>query len=66
MLTRVKLKLKTKRFTESPCIQFDLAKLNDPKMAEVFQANVGAKFTALCVLDSDVDTLANSLKEWLL
>ena len=27
---------------------------------------VGGKFSALCVLDSDVDTFANSLKEGLL
>ena len=32
----------------------------------MFQAYTGGKFAALCVLDSDVDTLANSLKEGLL
>ena len=32
----------------------------------MFQAKVGEKFAALCVLDSDVETLANSLKEVLL
>ena len=36
------------------------------KIAEVFQPQIGGKFAALCVLDSDVDTLANSLKEGLL
>ena len=30
------------------------------------QAKVGGKFATLCVLDSDVYILANSLKEWLL
>ena len=30
------------------------------------QAKVGGKLAALCVLDNDVDTLANSLKEELL
>ena len=44
----------------------DLEKLKDPKIAEVFQATVGRKLVSLCVLDSDVDTLANSLKERLL
>ena len=38
----------------------------DPKIAEMFQARVGERFLALCVLDSDVGTLANSLKETLL
>ena len=55
-----KLKLKTKRFTKSSRIRFDLEKLKDPKIAEVFQAEVDRKFAALCVLDSDVDTLAKS------
>ena len=66
VLTNIKLKLKTKRFTKSPCIRFDLEKLKDPKIAEVFQANVGGKFEALCTPDSAVDTLANGLKEILL
>ena len=47
-------------------IRFDLEKLKDPKIAEVFQAKVGGKLSALCVLDSDVDTPANSRKEGLL
>ena len=38
----------------------------DPKIAEVFQTKVGGKFAALCVFDSDIDTLANRLREGLL
>ena len=34
----------------------------DPKIAEVFQAKVDGKFAALCVLDSDIHSFANSLK----
>ena len=48
-------------FTKSPCIRFDLEKLKSPKIAVVFQAEIGGIFAALCVLDSDVDTLSNSL-----
>ena len=66
MLTTIQLKLITKRLTKSPRIRFDLEKLKDPKMAEVFQAEIGEMFTALCVLESDVDTLVNSLKDRLL
>ena len=66
MLTTIKLTLKTKHFTKSPHIQYDLEKLKDPKIVEVFQANVGRKFEVLCILNSDADTLANSLKEGLL
>ena len=46
-------------------IRFDQEKLEDPKI-EVFQAKVYEKFAALCIIDSDVDTLVNSLKEGLL
>ena len=60
------MKLKTKRFTKSTRIRFDLEKLKDPKIVEVFQAKIGGKFAALCVSDSDVDTLASSRKEVLL
>ena len=66
MITTIKLRLKPKRFTESFRIRFDLEKLKGPKIAEVFRARVGGKYPALCVLDSDIDTLANSLKERLL
>ena len=38
----------------------------DPKIVEVFQVRIGGTFAALCVFDSDVDTLANGLKERLL
>ena len=56
MLTTVKLKLKPKGFTKSPPVRFDVEK----------RANRSGKFAALPVLDSDVDTRANSLKEVLL
>ena len=48
--------------SRSPHIRFDLEKLKDLKIAEVFQARVGGKLAALCILDSDVNTLAKSLK----
>ena len=66
LLTTIKFKLKTKCFMKSLSIRFDREKVKDPKTAEVFQAKVVKKFAALCVLDSDVDTLADSLKEGLL
>ena len=55
-----------KHFTKSRCIRLDLEKLKNPNIAEVFPAKVGGKFAALSVLDSNVDSLANSLKEGLL
>ena len=43
-----------------------MEKLEDPKIAEAFQAKMGGMFAVLCALDSDIDTLANRLKEVLL
>ena len=66
VLTTSKLKLKTKRFTKSPRIRFDLEKIKNPKIVEMFQDKVDGRFAALCVLDNNVDNLANGLKEMLL
>ena len=46
---KLKSKLKTKRFMKSPRILFDLDRLKDAKMADVFQTKVGRKFAAVCV-----------------
>jgi exonuclease III len=66
VLTNIKLKLKNRRTAKNPRIRFDLEKLNDPEIAEVFQAQIGGKFAALTTLDSDVDTLTNNIREVLL
>ena len=66
VLATIKLKLKTKCFTKSPRIRFITEKLKDPKIAEVFQAKVGGKFAVPFVPDSDLDILANGLKEVLI
>ena len=36
-------------------IRFDLEKLKDPEVAEIFQAKIGGKFAALSILDFDMD-----------
>ena len=66
VMSTLKLKLKAKRCPKNPRIRFDLEKLKDPKIADVFQAQVGGKFAALQILDKDVDTLANGIKDVLL
>ena len=60
MLSIIKLKVKVKHLMKSPHIRFDLEKLKDQKIAEVFQAKVDGKFAALCIFDSDLDTLLTS------
>ncbi|XP_076452247.1 uncharacterized protein LOC143287892 [Babylonia areolata] len=63
VLATFKLKLKCKRCPRNPRIRFDLEKLKDPEIADVFQAQVGGKFAALNLMDIDVDTLADNIKE---
>ena len=66
MMTTFKLKLKAKHCPKNPCICFDLEKLKDPEVTKVFQAQVGGKFAALNLIDSDEETLAGDIKEVLL
>ena len=66
VLMTIKLKLKAQRTTKNPRIRFDLEKLKDPEIVEVFQAKIGGKFAALNFLDSDVDTMAADIKDVLL
>lgn len=57
VLTNLKLKLKMKSHQTNPLIHFDLEKLNNPKLAEIFKDIVGNKFATL---DCDVDNLAEN------
>ena len=66
VMTTLRMKLKVKRRPQNPRIRFDLEKLKDPQIAEMFKAQVGGKFAALNILDSEVDTLACDIKEVLL
>ena len=50
-----KLHLKRAKKQCSTKIRFDLEKLKDPGVAEIFQAKIGGKFAALFILDSDMD-----------
>ncbi|GFR92330.1 craniofacial development protein 2-like [Elysia marginata] len=63
VLATFKLKLNSKRKAKSPRLHFDLEKLKDPNISETFRAQIGGKFAALTLIDNDVDTMANSLKE---
>ena len=66
MMTTFKLKLKAKHWPKNTHIDFNLEKLKDPKIAKVFQAQVGGKFTALNLIDSNVEMIAGNIKEVLL
>ena len=50
-----KLHLKKEKEQYNTRIRFDLEKLKDAEVAEIFQAKIGGKFAALSILDSDMD-----------
>ena len=53
----VRICLKRVRKPESVRLKFDLDKLNDPEIAESFQAKIGGKFAPLLVVDKDIQSL---------
>ncbi|GFR71232.1 endonuclease-reverse transcriptase [Elysia marginata] len=63
VLATFKLMLNSKRKAKNPRLHFYLKKLKDPNISETFRAQIGGKFAALTLIDNDVDTMANSLKE---
>ena len=55
---RIRLK-KTKR-PKNTRIKFDLDKLKDPTICEVFQATIGGNFAPLLLLEEDAEVLTNT------
>lgn len=66
VMMKFKLKLNARRQAKRTRIRFDLDKLKDPQIVEIFQATLGGKFAALNVLDKDVDELSNEIDTALL
>ena len=66
VLCTMRLKLKNKRRDKRVRLRFDVEKLKDPKIAEMFQAQVGGKFAALSLLDNDIDTMSGNINHVLL
>mgnify|MGYP006273469667 CR=1 FL=1 len=63
VLLNMKMKLKKKYQAARTRIKFDLEKLRDPEVAEVFQAQLGGRFAALNILNNDINDLTNSFNE---
>ena len=60
-----RLRLKKIKVQGPSRIEFDLEKLKDPQVADVFQAMIGGKFAPLTLLnadDTEVDTLVKLLQ----
>ena len=60
-----RLRLKKIKVQDPSRIEFDLEKLKDPQVADVFQAMIGGKFAPLTLLnadDTEVDTLVKLLQ----
>ena len=61
-----RLRLKKIKMQGPTRIKFDLKKLNDPQVADAFQAMIGGKFAQPTLLNADhteVDTLVNSFNK---
>ena len=54
----VKLKLKK---SLGPRLKFNLEKLKDPEVADLFEATIGGKFAAFNLLEENIDTLTKSI-----
>ncbi|XP_076438321.1 uncharacterized protein LOC143277407 [Babylonia areolata] len=63
VLLTMKMKLKKKHQAVQPRIKFDLEKLKDPEIEEVFQAQLGGRFAALSLLDNNINDLTNTFNE---
>ena len=62
VLMTIKLKLKKNRRQINPRIRYDLEKLRDPNIVELFKANVGGKFAALTLIHDNIDSLTDTIK----
>jgi len=63
VLASFKLKLKCQRKTPSSRLRFDIEKLKDQTVADVFQAEVGGRFAALNLIDCDIDDIAGNIAD---
>jgi len=61
LMMTFQLRLKNINKQKYTRIKFDLEKLKDPKVAEVFQATIGGKFAPLTILDVENDTDMDTL-----
>ena len=59
VLLTSKLKLKKNFKAGQSRIKYDLEKLKDPEVLEIFQAQIGGKFAALSIIDRDINDLTN-------
>ena len=64
VLANFKMKLNVRSCPKSICIRFDLDKIKE--LIQVFQTQIGGKFAAINLIDREIDTIANDMKEGLL
>ena len=63
VLLILKVKLKKNQQPANPRIKFNLDKLKDPNVEEIFQAKLGGRFAALTLLDNDINDLTINFNE---
>ena len=63
VLMTLQIKLKTKNQKRNPRLRFNLEKLKDPEVAEIFKAEIGGRFAALNFLQEDLNSLTETFSE---
>ena len=61
VLMTVKLKLKKNLLNRGPRLKFNLEKLIDLQKADLFEARIGGKFTALNLVEVNIDNLTGNI-----
>jgi len=63
VLMTLQIKLKTKNQKRNPRLRFNMEKLKDPEVAEIFKAEIGGRFAALNFLQDDINNLTETFSK---
>ncbi len=66
VLANFKMKLKAGCCSKRIRICLTWIKLRNQKLSQVFQTHIGGKFAALNLIDREIDSIGNDIKEGLL
>ncbi|KAL8610857.1 hypothetical protein ACOMHN_056712 [Nucella lapillus] len=63
VLMTLRLKLKKNHKPNNPRLRFDIEKLKDPEIAAAIKAKIGGRFAALNLLQDDINSLTDNIRE---
>ena len=59
----MKIKLKKNFKAKQSRVKYDVERLKDPEILDIFQARIGGRFAALSLLDKDINELTSNFNE---